>query len=114
MSKRGHHQHLSNREKAALHEEIRAGETNRKRLAEKYNLSERNIGIHFERVLGKPQREKRDRATHSPKKAICRFSDCRKVGTGRPPYCKSHQPSKKQGLTLPWTIPMKRLMAGRA
>lgn len=45
---------------------------------------------------------------------MCRHGSCQKIGSGKPPFCKEHQPkAAAPTVVLPWEITAQRKMAGR-
>lgn len=45
---------------------------------------------------------------------VCLHGFCMRSGTGSPPYCDEHKRTEKPKLTIPWEIPLSRLMGRRA
>jgi hypothetical protein len=113
MTKRGKHDHLSECEKERLRQAILRG-VNTHILAHQFNISERTVAVHKAKMEGRVPCEQGFRATHFPRHPFCRHGDCMEEGTGKPPYCDAHRPPPRQPVSIPWSIPLSRLMARRA
>lgn len=112
-AKRGKSDYLSGDEKGALHLAIMRGEETGV-LARRFNISPRTVAVHKAKIEGRANCEQGVRAHHYPQAPLCRFGDCMEEGKGRPPYCDAHRPPQRPPLTIPWEIPLSRLMARRA